>query len=332
MRVGNDRIPGNGAVFSFRALVALSVFVTWILISFGALVRLKGAGLACPDWPFCFGKVIPPPGLEIALEMGHRYLAKLLGLFIIGLVVLSRVAKFDASTRRLSILTLVMVCLQGLFGAFTVTLALHPLVVTGHLLGGNLVFACLIWLWVKSQKAGASSFASEAKAPGRPSVGTLVALNATVFLILASGGLNSTHYAGYVCDAFPLCQASDPFTFSWNQQLGFTFDVHDQALILNDTAMPTNSLEWIHLGHRFVAIFGGLAIVFLVLTRFGGMKGKQWGIIRYGLTGLIFLEFVVGVLNALWKIPVPVSTLHTAIAATITGLIVWATALAVEKV
>ena len=49
--------------------------VTYVLIVFGALVRAHGAGLACPDWPLCFGEWVPEFDFRIAFEWGHRALA-----------------------------------------------------------------------------------------------------------------------------------------------------------------------------------------------------------------------------------------------------------------
>ena len=53
--------------------------VTYVLIVLGALVRAHGAGLSCPDWPLCFGEVIPEFDFKIAFEWGHRVLAGSVG-------------------------------------------------------------------------------------------------------------------------------------------------------------------------------------------------------------------------------------------------------------
>src|SRR5688572_21803831 len=55
----------------FAVLAALP----WALIVLGALVRAHGAGLACPDWPLCFGELVPQMDLHVAFEWSHRVVA-----------------------------------------------------------------------------------------------------------------------------------------------------------------------------------------------------------------------------------------------------------------
>ena len=56
-------------------LAAFLVAATAFLIVFGASVRVHGAGLACPDWPLCFGEVVPAIDFQVGLEFGHRVIA-----------------------------------------------------------------------------------------------------------------------------------------------------------------------------------------------------------------------------------------------------------------
>ena len=76
-------------------ITSIATFITWLLISLGAAVRLFGAGLACPDWPLCYGTLVPALTLPILLEVGHRYLASLLGLLIIFIYLLCIYSDFN---------------------------------------------------------------------------------------------------------------------------------------------------------------------------------------------------------------------------------------------
>ena len=58
-------------------------------VALGGVVRVTDSGLGCPDWPLCYGHLLPPAGYEIALETGHRFVAALLGLLIITIAIVS---------------------------------------------------------------------------------------------------------------------------------------------------------------------------------------------------------------------------------------------------
>ena len=128
-------------------LTSIATFITWLLISLGATVRLFGAGLACPDWPLCYGTLAPALTLPILLEVGHRYLASLLGLLIILIYLLCIYSDNLRNHRRLAGWLLILVIVQGLIGGLTVLLKLNFSTVVAHLILGNLLFFGLICLF-----------------------------------------------------------------------------------------------------------------------------------------------------------------------------------------
>ena len=311
-----------------------AALLTWPLIPFGAFVRLKNAGLSCPDWPLCYGQFIPPAGYEIALETGHRFVAALLGLLIITIAIVSFRQHSNFHIRGLALFSLVLVCIQGLIGALTVTMTLWPPIVTLHLIGGNLLFGVLVYLTritfsldrlENSEVADSVIKVFQVKPGMRLRVGLMIAL---LFLIIASGGYNSTTYSGLYCEAFPGCHEGSYFSFGMSgadisKLTGITGNILQPAPEeYQGRFLPEFRNEWIHMLHRFIAVFGGMALVIMswvwLKNRFG------FKIINNFIVGLILLEIIVGVLNSVLRVPVPISALHTAIAATLTGLMFFA--------
>ena len=311
-----------------------AALLTWPLIPFGAFVRLKNAGLSCPDWPLCYGQLVPPAGYEIALETGHRFVATLLGLLIITIAIVSFRQHSNFHIRRLALFSLALVCIQGLIGALTVTMTLWPPIVTLHLIGGNLLFGVLFYLaritfsldrLENSVVADSVIKVFQAKPGMRLRVGLMIAL---LFLIIASGGYNSSTYSGLHCEAFPGCHEGSYFSFGMSgtdisKLTGIRGNILQPAPEeYQGRFLPEFRNEWIHMLHRFIAVFGGMALVIMswvwLKNRFG------FKIINNFIVGLILLEIIVGVLNSVLRVPVPISALHTAIAATLTGLMFFA--------
>src|SRR5262249_14135117 len=138
----------------YRNLVLSAFALAFVVVVFGAFVRLNDAGLGCPDWPGCYGHVIVPqaeaarasadaqsPGGRIEprkawIEMIHRYLAGALGLLILAIAAIAwRHARFDRSSRLpwLQTILVALVAFQAALGMWTVTLLLKPAIVTLHL-------------------------------------------------------------------------------------------------------------------------------------------------------------------------------------------------------
>ena len=311
-----------------------AALLTWPLIPFGAFVRLKNAGLSCPDWPLCYGQFIPPAGYEIALETGHRFVAALLGLLIITIAIVSFRQCSNFHIRGLALFSLVLVCIQGLIGALTVTMTLWPPIVTLHLIGGNLLFGVLVYLARISfslnriENSGVADSVIkvfQAEQGMRLRVGLMIAL---LFLIIASGGYNSSTYSGLHCEAFPGCHEGSYFSFGMSgTDISKLTGIRENILQpapeeYQGRFLPEFRNEWIHMLHRFIAVFGGMALLIMswvwLKNRFG------FKIINNFIVSLILLEIIVGVLNSVLRVPVPISALHTAIAATLTGLMFFA--------
>ena len=249
----------------YRKLVWAIAFLTFDLIVFGAYTRLTDSGLGCPDWPGCYGEANPfiahesiraaetlmPTGpvtvFKAWVEMIHRYVAMAVGFLIIALL-FSAIREWRKTRRpefspTLPWVLLVAVCIQGAFGAWTVTLKLQPVIVTIHLLLGMSLLAMLVWVGCRQDHALAPAPA----APTQRFMLLPVLAFAVLFIQIALGGWVSTNYATLACDGWPLCsgQAVPEMDFEhgfhlW-RELGKTAAGH---------YLPFQALVAIHWVHR----------------------------------------------------------------------------------
>ncbi|WJI24642.1 COX15/CtaA family protein [Thermosynechococcus sp. B0] len=142
LTLGSD--PSVRRQWIFRLVLLMTVF-TLFLMAVGSATRVMDAGLACPDWPLCFGTLVPQMDLQIFLEWFHRLLATSLGLMAIAFVGLS-VAWRQALppwVPSAAAAALCLVIVQGILGGLTVTELLRFEIVTAHL-GTGLLFFCLL--------------------------------------------------------------------------------------------------------------------------------------------------------------------------------------------
>ena len=314
------------------ALTALTLFLTFDLVLFGAFTRLTDSGLGCPDWPGCYGSVSPtgahaqisqaqaamPTGpvthTKAWIEMIHRYLATGVGVLILTLAVTSWLRRRELPIHPAwPLITLVWVCLQGAFGALTVTLKLQPLIVTLHLLGGLILLALLCRQTVVYSQVARPRVPVSLSPALR---GTLVVGFALVWAQVALGGWVSTNYAVLACNDFPKCQGQWWPTMDWRQG----FEVW-RPLGLNSAGEPLtfSALTAIHYVHRLMAY---LLLPLLVVLAWR-LHRAHWPLAARWLLALAAWQFLTGLSNVVLGWPLVAAVSHTGGAAGLVVAFTW---------
>ncbi|MDQ6685981.1 MAG: COX15/CtaA family protein [Pseudomonadota bacterium] len=311
---------GQGAAARLRALAVLTLVLSFDLVLLGAYTRLSDSGLGCPDWPGCYGQASPlgaatpiaaaasalpsgPVTLSKAwIEMAHRYAATSIGVLTLVLAVASTWAWRRGRTTvgpGLALATLLWICLQGAFGALTVTLRLSPAIVSMHLLGGMGLLALLAFQ--------AERLASAPRVVGRGTRLGLIAVALLVVVQIALGAWVSSNYAVLACRDLPTCQGqwwpSMDFAtaFDLRRTLGRTFSG-------DYLAFP--ALTAIHVAHRLAA---GIVVPALGLLAWHLLRGPEAGR-RFGLALVAVLLWQVssGAGTVLLGWPLLLALAHTA--------------------
>ncbi len=132
---------------SFYGWLTLEI---WFLIALGGGVRAMNAGLACPDWPLCFGDYIPDYHPQVYLEFIHRFMAGAVGLMTAGLTIwVWRTKAAPREIKFFSAAAVVLLIAQIVLGALTVLWLLHEKVVAAHLFLATSFFATNLWIYLK---------------------------------------------------------------------------------------------------------------------------------------------------------------------------------------
>ncbi|MDY7577704.1 COX15/CtaA family protein [Herbaspirillum sp. RTI4] len=318
----------------YRKLASVALFLTFDLIMFGAFTRLTDSGLGCPDWPGCYGHSNPllahaaisaaqeamptgPVTLGKAwIEMIHRYLAMGVGVLITALLLSGwyRWHKTRKSAARFSpifpTVLFLCVCLQGAFGAWTVTLKLQPVIVTTHLLLGLALLGLLTWL-VAQQSAH-----RQVTAAGRALAVPALIAGIVLVMQIALGGWVSTNYATLACMDFPLCQGA--LLPQMDFENGFTLWRH-LGKTANGDYLPFPALTAIHWVHRTFAF-----VVIAVIVWVARAALREPGLRRTG-QGLLFviaLQLTTGLATIFLSWPLAIAVLHNGGAAALLLLLV----------
>lgn len=308
-----------------RLIATVAMLVSLLVIMLGAYTRLTHAGLGCPDWPGCYGQITAPSALSHVqakfpdtpiesrkawTEMIHRYAA---GTLVLLIAILS-IGIFRASPRHkrvpiiLPLFLMGLIIFQALLGMWTVTLKLLPWVVMGHLLGGILIFSCLSM--IRMQLSDVPRILNK-----RYRNGITVAMG-LVFCQIGLGGWVSSNYAGIACIGFPQCNGQWIPALNFREAFNFLLPIGTNYLggILDSVGRVT--IQWTH---RVGAVIVGCYMLSLVIVL---LRGAQYALLRFMalFAGfLICFQWMLGMLNVFYSLPLSVAVSHNGVAALLLG-------------
>jgi cytochrome c oxidase assembly protein subunit 15 len=274
---------------ALRRATGLALVLTYALIVLGASVRATGSGLACPDWPTCYGHLLPlrgaiPPDAgyayyQVMLEWAHRLLAgAVLGPLVLVIGWLAwRARGHNPRLPGYGAALVLLLLVQAGLGGVTVLDQNSPWSVALHLTTALLLFSVL---WLIHARA-APAIARRPGSAGPLSVAVwLLALGA-----MASAAMTTKSGAALACSTWPLC---------------------DGALIpdLSDPAIRLN------FSHRVLALGVGLG----ALALYAVCRGRpEIGSLAALVLLLILAEIGLGGLVVLWQVPLAAAIVHQAL-------------------
>ena len=309
----------------FTLLARVATIVAFCVIVLGAYVRLSDAGLGCPDWPGCYGKLLGVPETAAEIEQAqenyplnrvdppkawkevlHRYLAGFLSLLVFALAALAVANRRHTRQPVAPVLALAaLIVLQAVLGMWTVTLLLKPVVVTAHLLGGFATLALLGYLALPATDSGSNHLSPVWQRLAWAGVGVLTAQ-------ITLGGWTASNYAALACPDFPTCHQQwwPPMDF------GSAFDLGDEpGTNYEFGVLDSASRTAIHVTHRIgalltVFLLGGFLIALLL-----GKPPTALRVAAASTLALLALQTLLGILNVTLSLPLFVATTHNGTAA-----------------
>lgn len=313
-------------------LAVIAAIIAFCVIVLGAYVRLSHAGLGCPDWPGCYGKLTwPVEAHEVSSandaypdrpvethkawkEMVHRYLAGLLVLLVLAINFITwRGDSVARQFRFLASLLLAVILFQAALGMWTVTLKLKPIIVMGHLMGGITTFGLLLWLAFQSGQSGSvTTLAAMQKIRSM-----IVVASGVLILQLMLGGWTSANYSALACPDFPTCQGQwwPASNFSEGFVLWREIGVDYEGGLLD-----LQSRVAIQMAHRIGAVVTFLVIGLLSVLLFRNVATRRGGLL---LAALLLSQVTLGILNIILFLPLPNAVAHNAVGALLAAMMIW---------
>lgn len=270
----------------FQVLAWVAATATYLLIVFGAIVRITGSGMGCgDDWPLCNGHVLPPfDDVATVIEWGHRQLAVVVSVLVFAVAgyswwlrkAPSAISRPPSAAPYWAVGLLVV---QVLLGAITVKLELPHWTVVLHLATAMLLLATLLLPALGWRMADGGWRTADRAARAALIIG---------FVTVLLGGMTAKMGAAGACAGFPLC---------------------------NGQLWPTGGgLQHLHWVHRLFAYALTLHVI--------GWAVRQRTIGAWAILGLVSLQVVVAAGMVMGGLPPAMQALHVAVGTAVWGALV----------
>ena len=270
-----------------KRVAMLTALMTLVLVGLGGYVRATGAGLACPDWPLCFGMLVPEMRYGVIQEVFHRYLAAIVSVGILVLTVLS--FKFRKESPRLFGFLLFVSALlfaQVVLGGLTVLMKLNPFIVTSHLIIGTVIVQAL--LMIASEKTKKPIL--ELKPADSLVSKVFYFMSALLFVQIAIGGFVGSSGASMACPSVPFCDGE----------------------ILSSSFSGPQMIQMIHRVNGVLIAIVALASIFLISSLGDRISIKKAHAVAMFV--MILGQVALGFANVVMSIPVAPAVVHLVLA------------------
>ena len=271
-----------------RTLTWAAVVAVFLLMAIGNVVSATGSGLACPDWPLCHGKLIPPLQPDVLIEYSHRLTAAVASVLLIATIITTIRSGRSRGVRRIALGLLVLLAVQIALGGITVLLRLPHLISTAHLVNALLILGGLVLL--------ASRPGTMVVGPSVQKSARLARVGVAVLLVqLALGGYVRHAGAGLACPDFPLCSGD---------------------------VLPSHWLAVVHWMHRWLGVvLIGVFIHLAIASR------RTPAATAATVTAMLaVLQVTLGITAVLSHLDPSVRALHAAVGYALWGALVWTSA------